>query len=136
MLTSLTVLRIRIFIENICGFWEKVARIDGFADPYSLRSSNKGERLFFAKLCCERSSFFSLYLYSYGTLDFFFHQKAKLELICCVLVGQLSSAKTLRKLFQFTTVSSSHKSIQFRTQVTFPLRHVLLASSTMLVKSS
>ena len=35
-----------------------------------------------------------------------------------------------------TDVSSSHKSIMFRTQVPFPLRHLLLASSTILAKSS
>ena len=31
--------------------------------------------------------------YSQGTLDFFFHQKPKLEMICCVLVEKLCSAK-------------------------------------------
>ena len=36
--TTLTVLRIRVFAKNICGmadFVKKLARIDGFADPYS-----------------------------------------------------------------------------------------------------
>ena len=79
-----------------------------------------------------------------GYSRFLLSQKPKFELICCVLVKQLCLTEYIEtyyhywyhkissQLFQFTTVSS----ILFRTQVPFPLRHVLLASSTIFVKSS